>query len=273
MERVEVKTKTAAEKAIKAGKPVRIVGGSFALALVSLTGVDIQVAADVEISTTDVQGCIVTRGTSAPRIVTRGTSAPCIETWETSAPCIETWETSAPRIVTRGTSAPCLDANGFSYVFTRGDRLTGKAAANVIIRVQGNAKIEGGLQFQIKLETPQDWCDFYGVRVEDGCAIVYKAVGEGYRSKWGTTYEPGSTPIDHQWNGRKEECSVGGGLNFSPTPRHTHQFVSNPRHYLECRVRLDENFAVHFGGQYPEKICHKEVAVPLVEVDIDGERI
>ena len=79
-------------------------------------------------------------------------------------------------------------------------------------------------------------------------------------------------PEDEQWDGKKRECSRGGGLNFSPTPYHTRQFVTNPDHYLECRVKLDE-LVIHWDGTYPEKVCARRVVAPLVEVDIDGNPV
>ncbi len=204
--------------------------------------------------------------------MTREGSAPRIETWETSAPRIETWETSAPRIVTRETSAPSIEACGFSYVYTTGDRLKGSATANVLIRINGKAQIDGGQQFTINLTTAQDWCDFYGAKVEGAQVRVYKAVKTGYRSYHGVTYAPGTMPSDHQWNGLKEECSAGGGLNFSPTLRHTHEFESTPAHYLECWVNLDD-IVVHWNGSYPQKICAPAVVRPLIECDVHGQHI
>ncbi|WP_257541093.1 hypothetical protein [Sphingobium sp. CFD-1] len=119
MDRIEVKTKAAAEKAIKEGRPIHIVGGKFALTLVGLAGIDIHVSADVSISLTDTRGVLVAKAASSPRIETWGTSSPLIETretssprivtWGTSSPLIETWETSSPSIETRETSSPLIE--------------------------------------------------------------------------------------------------------------------------------------------------------------------
>lgn len=56
------------------------------------------------------------------------------------------------------------------------------------------------------------------------------------------------------------------------TPRHTHRFVSNPAHYLECRVNLD-TMVVHWGGHFEGKICAERVVAPLIEVDVDGNPV
>jgi hypothetical protein len=301
-ERVDVKTKAAAEKAIKAGKNINIVAGAFALTLNTNVSVRISGSACPELTlessapsietwessapSIETWGSsapsIVTRGSSAPRIVTWGSSAPRIVTRESSAPRIVTWGSSAPRIETRESSAPRIEtwessapriqAFAWSMIQVKGDTLTGTAAETVCLNIRGSSKIEGGHQQIVKLETPLDWCAYYGVRVEDGCAILYKAVGDGFMSQWGVRYAPGTMPKDEQWDGRKLECARGGGLNFSPTPHHTHEFVTNPKHYLECRVKLDD-LVIHWSGSCPQKVCAREVAAPLVEVDINGEPV
>jgi len=368
-ERVEVKTKAAAEKAIKAGKPVRIVGGKFALAIAGLTGVDIQIAAtaqiDVELTnvaavvsqedmwTSSVvawgSSSVVAWGSSrveawesssvvareSSRVVAWGSSR--VEAWESSS--VEAWESSSvvawesssvvawesssvvawessrvearessrvvawesssvvawesssvvaresSRVEARESSrvvawesssvvawgSSSVVARGYSTLQVHKPGVSAKASATVFVNLWHGATCDGGRQQEVSLATPLDWCEFYGARVEDGCAIVYKAVGEGYMSErgGGVCYAPGTMPSDPEWDGRKRECSRGGGLNFSPTPRHTHRFVPNPKHYLECRIRLDDDFAVHFDGQYPDKCCHRAVAAPLVEVEVD----
>jgi hypothetical protein len=147
-----------------------------------------------------------------------------------------------------------------------------KASATVCVNLWNGSQCDGGRQQIVALSTTQDWCDYYGVRTENGQAIVYKGVGKEYRSQHGGDYAPGTMPEDPIWNGRKGECEAGCGLNFSPTPRHTHEFHSNPDHYLECRIALDE-MVVHFGGAYPQKCTARRVVAPLVEVDVDGNPI
>ena len=243
MEFVEVKTKAAAEKAIKAGKAISIVAGSFTLNLINV---------DLPIKLS---------GDASPVLILEETSAPSIETWGTSAPRIETWETSAPSI----------DAKGYSYVFTRGSRLRGKAAPNTILRIHGSAQIEGGQQFRIDLSTNQDWCDFYGVPTQDdGTVILFKGVDANYRSNHGGDYTPGSLPEADKWDGGKVECSHG--LHWSPTPMHSHQFVSNPEKYIAAPHKLDD-IVVHWDGDYPQKCMTRATAGPVFEVDIDGNPV
>ncbi|MDR7257835.1 hypothetical protein J2X47_002015 [Sphingomonas sp. BE270] len=148
--------------------------------------------------------------------------------------------------------------------------MTGTATPNVSLHIWKASHIEGGKQTVIDLSTPADWCDYYGVPVQDGVATVYKAVGANYMSKWGADYTPGTMPQAPDWDGGAREC--GKGLHFSPSPRATHRFVHRPTHYLECRIAL-EDMAVHFDGDYPEKCKAKGVCAPLIEVDVNGKPI
>ncbi|HMO76755.1 MAG TPA: hypothetical protein PKD48_15570, partial [Sphingopyxis sp.] len=190
------------------------------------------------------------------RVVARESSR--VVAWESSR--VEAWESS--RVVARG----------LSMLQVKSARCKIEASDMVAVNLWNGASAKGGRQFEVKLSTPQDWCDYYGVRTEDGMAIVYKGVKENYRSHHGGDYTPGTMPEDLQWNGRKGECERGCGLNFSPTPRHTHEFEREPKHYLECRIALDE-MVVHFDGQYPQKVTARRVAAPLVEVDVDGNPV
>ena len=322
MERVEVKTKAAAEKAIKAGKPIKIVGGKFAIAIASLTGVDVHIAATAEIDMilTNVVGVVaqddcwtshvVARESS--RVVARGSSrveawgSSHVEAWGSSrvearesshvvareSSRVEAWGSShvearesshveawgSSRVEARESShveawgSSRVEAWGFSQLQAHGDRVKIEASVGVAVNLWEGAKATGGRQFEVNLSTAQDWCDYYGVRTENGMAIVYKGVGKNYLSGHGGNYTPGTMPEDAAWNGKKGECARGCGLNFSPTPRHTHRFHNNPDHYLECRIALDE-MNVHFGGRFPEKCTSRRVAAPLVEVDVDGNRV
>ena len=354
MDRVEVKTKAAAEKAIKAGKPVRIIAGRFALAVAGLSGVDIHIAAtaEIELTLTNVVGTVaqddmwtsrvVARGSSRvvarewSRVVARGSSrveawgsssvvargssrveawgSSSVEAWGSSSVVAREWSSVVARewsrveawgsssVVARGSSRveawgsssveawgsssveawgssrvvarewSRVVARGFSQLQAHGDRVKIEASAGVAVNLWEGAKAKGGRQFEVELSTAQDWCDYYGVRTENGTAIVYKATKAEYRSYHGGDYTPGTMPEDTAWNGKKGECERGCGLNFSPTPRHTHEFEREPKHYLECRVSLDE-MVVHFNGQYPQKCTARRVAAPLVEVDVDGNPI
>jgi hypothetical protein len=246
---------------------------------------------------------IETRGTSAPRIVTRGTSAPRIETWESSAPRIEAWESSAPRIetwessapsiearensapriVTRessapsietwGTSAPSIEAAGYSHLRIRGAAKV-SASVHVTVVLHGiGAEVIGGSVQTIDISTPDTWCDYYGVHVEAGVAILFKSVDNDYSTerarRVGISYRPGEIPVAPDWDGGVEEC--GGGLHASPHPRMARaEFNQSGAHAVACPVRL-EDIAVHPGGNYPQKVKFRGCCAPVYEVDWDGQ--
>ncbi|MFT4076448.1 MAG: hypothetical protein QM647_13060, partial [Asticcacaulis sp.] len=214
---------------------------------------------------------IVTWGASAPSIETRETSAPRIETRETSAPRIETWGASAPSIVTWGASAPSIEAFGYSMLrVTARMSISFNAGPNVAVHYEGDVTVTGGHSVEIKKETPQDWCDYYGARVVDGVAILYKAVDAQFKSHWGGDYTPGLTPSVDKFRA-EPECGPGA-LYFSPTPRHTHQFVTNPEKYVACPVRL-EDIVTHPTGSYPAKVKAKGCCAPVYECDIWGDPV
>ncbi len=162
-------------------------------------------------------------------------------------------------------------ASGFAFlrVFSA---LKIEASAQVIIALHGKAKaIKGGVQIkQTPPKTPRQWCEHHGVSVEKGIATLYKALNDDFTSPRGMSYAPGTAPTAPDWDGGKAEC--GGGLHFSPTPRHAREFHRDAKRYAACPVRL-KDMVVHLGGDYPEKVKARQVAQPCYEVTIDGERV
>jgi hypothetical protein len=137
--------------------------------------------------------------------------------------------------------------------------------------IQGKAaRVTGGKQTRIVIKTAKDWCDFYGVRVARGFALLYKGVNDDYRSPHGMSYAPGTKPVAPDWDKGKEEC--GGGLHFSPTPAMTREFHTEAVRFLGCWVAL-KDIAVHPDGSYPNKCKARAIAKPCFEVDQDGEPI
>ncbi|MCX6497555.1 MAG: hypothetical protein NTU93_01990, partial [Arthrobacter sp.] len=115
------------------------------------------------------------------------------------------------------------------------------------------------------------WCDWYGVRVTDGCATVFKAVNDTYRSPKGGDYTPGTTPAADDWDGGRAEC--GGGLHFSPTPTAAREFNPEATRYVACPVCLSEMRPPKATDDYPQKIKAARCAAPCREVDEDGEPV
>lgn len=79
-----------------------------------------------------------------------------------------------------------------------------------------SAKISGGVKIKLPaIKTAKQWCEFYGVAVKAGVAILFKAVRGDYKSSKGFLYQPGTAPEAPDWDEGKAEC--GGGLHFSPS--------------------------------------------------------
>ena len=209
------------------------------------------------------------RESSQPRVEAWGSSQPRVEARESSQPRVEARESSQPRVEAWGSSQPRVEAWGYAQLSAKG-AVTGTAAATVAVCVEGAAKINGGHQTVVRRSTPEEWCAYYGVSVTDGVALVYKGVLDTWRSPHGADYTPGTVPVALDWDGGRREC--GAGLHFSPTPRMTHAFISEPAHYLACPIRL-EDIAVHADGAYPEKIKARGCCAPVYEVDEDGEPV
>jgi hypothetical protein len=294
---ITVKTKAEFEAALKKDKDafLEITGGGFTASLkVGSPALKILAAAAITLICEGASApSIVTWGTSAPSIVTRENSAPRIETWESSAPSIETWgtsapsiearENSAPRIVTRessapsietwGTSAPSIEAAGYSHLRIRGAAKV-SASVHVTVVLHGiGAEVIGGSVQTIDISTPDTWCDYYGVHVEAGVAILFKSVDNDYSTerarRVGISYRPGEIPVAPDWDGGVEEC--GGGLHASPHPRMARaEFNQSGAHAVACPVRL-EDIAVHPGGNYPQKVKFRGCCAPVYEVDWDGQ--
>jgi len=141
----------------------------------------------------------------------------------------------------------------------------------VTVSAQHTGKVTGGVQIKVPpIKTAEEWCEFYGVPIKRGIAILYKAVNDVYYPTHNIAYVPGTKPVAPDWDGGKEEC--GGGLHFSPTPGHALEFNSNATKFVACPVKLSE-IVVHFPAEYPDKVKAPRVYRPCYEVDINGKRV
>jgi len=136
---------------------------------------------------------------------------------------------------------------------------------------KGNPKVTGGHQIRVpKFDTPELWCQFYGIEIKDGVAILYKGVGDDFKSPKGTYYTPGTIPVAEDWDDGKEEC--GGGLHFSPRPFMTIAFNAEAKKFVGCPVAL-KDIVMHPDGEYPEKVKARGCCGPVFECDIDGNPV
>ena len=109
------------------------------------------------------------------------------------------------------------------------------------------------------------WCSYYGIPVDEGTIVVYKAVDQDLKSGWKDTQYPiGGTVTADDY---QETHRCGNGLHFGPTTRRA---ASNSAgavaRFLACRVRVGEAVAV--GDKIKARSC--EV---LYEVDSDGVKL
>ena len=177
------------------------------------------------------------------------------------AEVVRTSDSSSPRVVAYGDSSPRVVASGDSNVTTQGD---------VVIQGGKGKKVPVKVPTKPSWKTPAEWCEYNGVKVVRGVAVLYKAVEDDWKGSHKTkvTYEPGSQPEAPDWDGGKAEC--GKGLHFSPRPVMALGFCRGASHFLACKVRVTD-MAVHPNGNSPTKCKAARVCAPVVECDIDGE--
>jgi len=141
------------------------------------------------------------------RIEARGYSS--VKAWDSAS--VEAWGSSS------------VEAWGSASVHARGEA-TVTAGTHVAVHLHSaQATVTGGVVIDVTsldLTDPQTWCDYHGVTVRDGRAVLYKAVdgglvaGHGYRP---TTYTVGRTVAAGDW---RDDYECGGGLHASPSPHH-----------------------------------------------------
>ena len=130
------------------------------------------------------------------------------------------------------------------------------------------AKIEGGVLIdltQINLENPQEWLEYHGVKIEDGSALLYKAVNDKFQTDRGSewTYAPGNAVTAKDFKPTRE---CGHGLHFGITPRHARTFHSDATRFVAVHVKIE--------GLIPlDDKCKVANCEVLYEVDIDGDEM
>ncbi len=174
---------------------------------------------------------------------------------------LEAWDATTVRA--GGTAQ--VRARGAAMIRARGQARIDAGDEVAVTRHGPRVEVTGGSLVEVpRFESVGDWCAFHGVRVADGVATLYKAVGEDYASRRGTSYAPGSKPQADDWDGGEREC--GGGLHFAPSPAVALQFFPRAVRYVACPVRL-EDMAIAGRFHQPGKIKARGVCAPVYEVD------
>lgn len=131
-------------------------------------------------------------------------------------------------------------------------------------------RCKGGVQIKVpKILTAKEWCDYYGVEVRRGIAVLFKGTDENFHTQKGVYYKPGTIPEAPDWDGGKAEC--GGGLHFSPCISATFRFKPDAKRFVACPVRI-KDIVVHKNALDPNKIKARQCCAPVWEVDRDGNK-
>jgi hypothetical protein len=164
-----------------------------------------------------------------------------------------------------------VTAYGSSQVTAYGSSQV-RASKYVAITKNGTrVKATGGVQIDyLPPQNLAEWLEEYGVEVNDGVVILYKAVGSDFMSERGGNYAPGTTPECDSW---QTDCECGHGLHFAGTPHHALSFHFAAKRFVACPVAVD-SIAHWPNGDYPTKVKAPRVVAPgCFEVDINGKRI
>ena len=176
------------------------------------------------------------------------------------------WESS--RVVARDSSR--VVAWGSSQV-EAWDSSQVEASPHVAVHLHSaHATVEGGVLIDVidVDATTTGWCEYHGVEIRDGHAIVYKAVDDEWTTPRGFRYEPGARLVAPDWDGEYDGC--GNGLHFGPTPGHARDYYPDATRYVEVAIPVTESRPIRDGD--PAKIKARSCLV-LGEVDIHREPI
>jgi hypothetical protein len=182
------------------------------------------------------------------------------------------------------TGSASVEAHEFAVVVAGGTTHV-RAFGTTMVRAMGRAQVEAGPGVAVlphgpnvglsgehtgkavRFRTATEWCDYYGVEVSDGIAILYKAVDDNFDSYHGTSYRPGTEPQAEDWDGGRDEC--GGGLHFTSQPTFAVPTTDDATRFVACPVRLDD-IVVHPKSVYPSKVKARGVCAPVYEVSASG---
>ena len=146
------------------------------------------------------------------------------------------------------------------------------AAKQVAVTIHGvGPKVRGGVRINYKYPSDVDeWLASYCLKKKRGIVILYKGVGDDYKSPLGTSYAPGTKPEAADWDDGKAEC--GYGLHFCAHPALTVEFNRDAKRFIACPVKVSE-IVVHKNPRYPTKVKALRVYGECFEVDINGNPV
>jgi len=164
-----------------------------------------------------------------------------------------------------------VEAWGRSHVEAWGRSHVEASKYNSVTIFGKSVEARGGVQIHIpEILTAKEWCDYYGVNIKKGIAVLFKATDENFETQKGVKYLPKTIPEAPDWDGGKKEC--GGGLHFSPHPQMALEFRSDAKRFVACPVQV-KDIVVHKNAVHPQKIKAKKCCAPVWEVDRYGNRL
>ena len=145
---------------------------------------------------------------------------------------------------------------------------TVEASSHVAVHLHSaRAAVSGGVVIDVAsldLADAATWLDYHGVDIEDGAAILHKAVNADLVSDHGASYPIGETVTAPDWHDGNE---CGRGLHLSPLPTQAGSYRAFGSRYLACRVKVADIRVLTDGG--PPK-CKVPTLDVLHEVDAHG---
>lgn len=146
-----------------------------------------------------------------------------------------------PRIEVNAPAGTVAVLWGNSRAVLRGNSRAEATPGAVLFKHDKRATAKGGVlvdNTKRDLTDPAQWCEFHGIKVSRaGIATVYKAVDDQWTTDSGTSYAPGSKPSAPDW---RDDNECGGGLHFSPSPKHAKDYHPEATRFVAVGVRVSE---------------------------------
>jgi hypothetical protein len=144
-------------------------------------------------------------------------------------------------------------------------------------REDAHADITGGVILdgvsREYLADAAEWCKAHGVEVEDGMAVVYKALGNdliaGQDHDMPTLYEKGTRVEAPDWDAVRE---CGNGLHFSPRPHYANTYRFGATRWMRVHIPVADAIPLDYAGAPKIKApwCDVVAEVDMFGHDIEG---
>jgi len=166
----------------------------------------------------------------------------------------------------RAYGSATVEAYGSATVHAHGQSKV-TAGSHVAVHLHSTqATITGGVLIdvtQLDLTDAATWCDHYGVDIQDGRAVLFKATDSELvagRSHRATSYTVGTDVVAEDW---RDDHECGGGLHLSPRPHQAAWYQdATVKRYLRCMVALEDLRPID-SGKAKARTCRVEAEVDV----------